>query len=81
MVVPQDSIPDEYLLRRQRKMRYIDKYLTPIFFDLLHLLVPYIVFPDKFKQIDIDYYNTQRITTKLKGLTPIEYRNQSSLIA
>ena len=25
----------------------------------------------------ITYYNTQRITTKLKGLTPIQYRNQS----
>ena len=25
----------------------------------------------------IYYYNTQRITTKLKGLTPIQYRNQS----
>ena len=27
----------------------------------------------------IEYYNTQRITTKLKGLTPVQYRNQSSL--
>ena len=25
----------------------------------------------------IEYYNTQRITTILKGLTPIQYRNQS----
>ena len=25
----------------------------------------------------IEYYNTQRITVKLKGLTPVEYRNQS----
>lgn len=25
----------------------------------------------------IDYYNNQRITTKLKGLTPAQYRNQS----
>ena len=25
----------------------------------------------------IKYYNTQRITVKLKGLTPVEYRNQS----
>jgi transposase InsO family protein len=31
----------------------------------------------------IDYYNNQRITTKLKGLTPVQYRNQSltSIIA
>ena len=29
----------------------------------------------------IEYYNTQRITTKLKGLTPTQYRNQSSLSA
>ena len=29
----------------------------------------------------IEYYNTQRITTKLKGLTPVQYRNQSLLIA
>ena len=28
----------------------------------------------------IEYYNTKRITTKLKGLTPVQYRNQSSLI-
>lgn len=27
----------------------------------------------------IEYYNTQRITTKLKGLTPVQYRNQSLL--
>lgn len=27
----------------------------------------------------IEYYNTQRITVKLKGLTPVQYRNQSSL--
>lgn len=25
----------------------------------------------------IEYYNTQRITTKLKGFTPMQYRNQS----
>ncbi|RGC26704.1 IS3 family transposase [Absiella sp. AM54-8XD] len=25
----------------------------------------------------IQYYNTQRITTKLKGLTPVQYRTQS----
>lgn len=29
----------------------------------------------------IEYYNTRRITTKLKGLTPVQYRNQSLLIA
>ena len=27
----------------------------------------------------IEYYNTQRITVKLKGLTPVQYRNQSLL--
>lgn len=27
----------------------------------------------------IEYYNTKRITTKLKGLTSVQYRNQSSL--
>ncbi len=25
----------------------------------------------------IDYYNNQRIITKLKGMTPIQYRNHS----
>ena len=25
----------------------------------------------------IEYYNTQRIITKLKGLIPVQYRNQS----
>lgn len=29
----------------------------------------------------IEYYNKHRIIIKLKGLTPVEYRNQSSLIA
>ncbi len=29
----------------------------------------------------IEYYNNQRITTKLKGLTPVQYRNQSLLTA
>lgn len=29
----------------------------------------------------IKYYNTQRILTKLKGLTPVQYRNQSLSIA
>lgn len=28
----------------------------------------------------INYYNTERITTKLKGLTPVQYRNQSLLV-
>ena len=28
----------------------------------------------------IDYYNTKRIKAKLKGLTPMQYRNQSLLI-
>ncbi|MFR4948493.1 IS3 family transposase [Thomasclavelia spiroformis] len=27
------------------------------------------------------YYNTQRITAKLKGITPVQYRNQSLLTA
>lgn len=29
----------------------------------------------------IDYYNTQRITVKSKGLTPAQYRNQSLITA
>ncbi len=29
----------------------------------------------------IEYYNTQRITAKLKGLTPVQYRNQSLITA
>ena len=28
----------------------------------------------------IHYYNTQRITTKLKGSTPVQYRNQSLIV-
>lgn len=28
----------------------------------------------------IEYYNTQRIIVKLKGLTPVQYRNQPSII-
>ena len=32
-----------------------------------------------YKAIDdyINYYNNERIKTRLKGLTPIEYRNQA----
>ncbi|NVK27382.1 MAG: IS3 family transposase, partial [Flavobacteriia bacterium] len=29
----------------------------------------------------IDYYNNERIKQKLKGLSPIEYRNQTLLAA
>ena len=29
----------------------------------------------------IDYYNTKRIKLKLKGLSPIEYRNQALVVA
>ena len=28
----------------------------------------------------VEYYNTKRITTKLKGLIPVQYRNQSLLV-
>ena len=30
-----------------------------------------------FDQTYIEYYNTKRIKAKLKGLTPVEYRNQA----
>jgi putative transposase len=38
---------------------------------------------DLIKEIDeyIEYYNTMRIKVKLKGLTPIEHRNQALLAA
>ena len=29
----------------------------------------------------IDYYNNKRIKSKLKGLSPVQYRIQSSLVA
>ncbi|GFI24601.1 hypothetical protein IMSAGC011_03403 [Lachnospiraceae bacterium] len=29
----------------------------------------------------IDYYNNKRIKAKLKGLSPVQYRIQSSLVA
>ncbi|HFT4045561.1 IS3 family transposase, partial [Escherichia coli] len=28
----------------------------------------------------IEYYNSRRISLKLKGLTPIEYRNQTYML-
>ena len=28
----------------------------------------------------IEYYNTQKITKKLKGLVPVQYRNQFLLV-
>ena len=32
-------------------------------------------------EIYIDYYNNKRIKSKLKGLSPVQYRIQSSLVA
>ncbi|WP_130089613.1 IS3 family transposase, partial [Escherichia coli] len=29
------------------------------------------------EELAIEYYNSRRISLKLKGLTPIEYRNQT----
>ena len=36
---------------------------------------------EELKMEYIEYYNSQRITTKLKGLTPVQYKNQSLLTA
>lgn len=63
----------------------LDNGLMENFFGLLKTELFY-GFEDQFKNIDeliqaikeyINYYNNDRIKNRLKGLTPMEYRNQA----
>lgn len=59
MVLPGDidSTHDSVLLGIHRTKNYMKKYLTPVFFDITNLLVPYIVLSSVFTEEDIEYFN------------------------
>lgn len=66
-----------------RKGNCLDNAVIENFFELLKSELFYF---EKFKSIEgfrekldeyIDYYNNRRIKTKLKGLSPVEYRTKS----
>ena len=68
-----------------RKGNSMDNGLMECFFGLLKSEMYYDQ-EDKYKTVEdlvvaideyIDYYNNKRIKSKLKGLTPAQYRNQS----
>ncbi len=70
-----------------RKGNCLDNSIMENFFGLLKSELLYL---QKFESIEefwmelekyIDYYNNKRIKAKLKGLSPVQYRIQSSLVA
>ena len=70
-----------------RKGNCLDNSIMENFFGLLKSELFYL---RKFESMDefklelekyIDYYNNKRIKSKLKGLSPVQYRIQSSLVA
>ena len=70
-----------------RKGNCLDNSVMENFFGLLKSELLYL---REFENIDefkielenyIEYYNNKRIKAKLKGLSPVEYRNQSLLVA
>ena len=70
-----------------RKGNCLDNSVMENFFGLLKSELLYL---REFESIDefkielenyIEYYNNKRIKAKLKGLSPVEYRNQSLLVA
>lgn len=72
-----------------RKGNSIDNGLMESFFGIMKSEMFY-GFENEYKTINdlkleiddyIDYYNNKRIKSKLKGLTPVQYRNQSFMFA
>ena len=70
-----------------RKGICLDNAVMENFFGLLKTELFYL---QEFQSIDhfvqelidyLDYYNNRRIKVKLKGLSPVNYRIQSSLVA
>ena len=70
-----------------RKGNCLDNAVIENFFGLLKSELFYL---KKFKSVEyfikelksyIKYYNTKRIKIKLKGLSPVEYRTKSQLVA
>jgi putative transposase len=70
-----------------RKGKYLDKAVMENFFSLLKsesLYLKEFESMEQFKQeleTYIHYYNHKRIKTKLKGLSPVQYRVQSLVAA
>lgn len=70
-----------------RKGNCLDNSIMENFFGLLKSELLYLrefesleEFRDELEKY-IDYYNNQRIKSKLKGLSPVQYRIQSLLVA
>lgn len=72
-----------------RKGNCLDNAMMESFFGVMKQEMFY-GFESSFKSLDelkeamieyIEYYNTRRIKVKLKGLTPVQYRNQSLKLA
>lgn len=61
-----NSIMENYFGIMKNEMFYGHEFEFKSLYDLEQAMIKY-----------IDYYNKQRITVKLKGLSPIEYRQQS----
>ncbi len=79
----------QYLLKRQslsRKGNCSDNSLSENFFGLLKSELFYM---KEYKTIEelkrynriIDYYNNKRIKSKLKGMSPVQYRTHSKRVA
>lgn len=70
-----------------RKGNCLDNSVMENFFGLLKSELLYLREFDSLEEFKIelekyiDYYNTKRIKSKLKGLSPVQYRIQSSLVA
>ena len=66
-----------------RKGNCLDNAVIENFFGLLKRELFYL---KNFKSVEdfikeLKYYNTKRIKIKLKGLSPVEYRTKSQLVA
>ena len=66
-----------------RKGNRLDNVVIENFFGLLKSELFYLI---KFKSVEdfikkLKSYNTKRIKIKLKGLSPVEYRTKSQLVA
>ena len=67
----------------RRKGNRLDNAVIENFFGLLKSELFYLI---KFKSVEdfikkLKSYNTKRIKIKLKGLSPVEYRTKSQLVA
>ncbi len=70
-----------------RKGNCLDNAIMENFFGLLKSELLYLKEFNSFEEFKeeleeyIEYYNNRRIKSKLKGLSPVQYRIQSSLVA